>query len=537
MGIPQRPFFNNQDIVSPDIDLYYKTIIQEIDRFRSRFNGITSNLSQTISQKNLDAVFSANESNSIIPQESRCNAFYRMIGFPVVSADGTSFYSPGHDPSLNRDDTRRSKNMEIANSILKKLQLILNDRETYSRNGSNFFRNKDINATALGISSIYVRPFDKQLKPGVEPLDIDTQVFSVPDRNYVSADFSETVVFSTQSKHILKPFIVDPRIELTVTPALNRICAPFLDDKSQTQITKGNHLKRPYIERVIRVRFNDSNVIVPDQSNEAINAFINGLVDFIKDSPEITDQSLVDLSSNSLKGLHKSEIVVFSKFIKIINAMVYELAKSRIQIDKIRKNINWKPIIDKSGPEFGATLNSVKPTDTINNKNIETDIINLEIKQFLDQTNFDIGVNDPDLGGFSFSNVDDMIFDGLKKDTQFYTRQLDTLNRRREETGSQANKLLRNIEIITGEFSGLGLLDIIAIQATLWIIDKNSLLGLIDDSAIERMQNIQGLRANTGGRATPLNALKEFEKKLSEIYVLMELFYQNSFNADFKNKQ
>lgn len=537
MGIPQRPFFNNQDIVSPDIDLYYKTIIQDIDRFRSRFNGITSSLSQSISKKNLDSVFSSNEMNSIIPQESRCNAFYRMVGFPVISGDGSSLYSPGFDPDLNRNNERINKNLEIANSILKKLQLILNDRETQSRNGANLFRNKDINATALAISSIYMRPFDKQLKPGLSPLDIDTQVFNVPDRNFVTADFSETVVFNTKSKHILKPFIVDPRIELTVTPAMNRICAPFLTDKSMTQITKGNYLKRPYLERVIRVRFNDANVLLPPENKQAVNAFINGLVDFIKDSPQITDTALVNLTSDTLGALHKSEIIIFSKFIKLINALVYELAKSRIEIDKIRKYINWKPIPNINGPEFGSELNIVRPNDTTNNKSIEVDIITLELKQFLENTDFDLGLNSPDLGNFSFSNVDDIIFDGLKKDTQFYTRQLDTLHRRRDEAGNKANALLKNIEIITGEFSGLGLLDIIAIQATLWLISTNALLGLIDDSALERMQTIQGLKVNTSGRNTPIDALKEFEKKLSEIYVLIELFYQNSFNSDFKNKQ
>lgn len=535
---PQRSFYSTQDVVSPDIDLYYSKVIQDIDSFRSRFNGTTTNLSRTISLKELDAVFVNNEMNSISPQESRCHAFYRMMGFPVVSGDGVRLYSPGFDPDLNRDKDKIQKNLDIANSTLEKLKNILTERENYTKTSTNIFQNKDNNATALAISSIYVRPFDKQFKEGIGPLDIDSQTVNVPDRKNVQSDFSDAVSFDTRSKHILKPFIVDPRIELTVTPATNRICAPFLLDKSKTQLSKSTYLKRPYIERVMRVRFNNVNVL--GNSNQGVvNQYVKDLITFVQTNSEVTQPALVEITANSLQSLHKSELMVFSKFIRIIEALVLELAHSFIEIDKIRKNINWKPIPNTNGPEFGSTLNAVDISDA-NNKVTEKDIANLQMQKFLQETDFDIGFTAPDLGGFSFSNVDDIVFGSLKNVSQFYDKQLNTLTKRREELGNRANDLLRRMEIITGEFSGLGLLDIIAIQAALWVIKPEALMGLIDDEAITRMQSDAKLKSELtlpGAKMAPGEALAEFEKKLSEIYVLMNAFYQDIFNFGGKNKQ
>lgn len=534
---PQDQFYNDQDIVSPDIEVYYNENIKYIDKFRSRFNGITTNLSRSISLKNIDTVFVNNESHSLSPQESRCHTFYRMIGFPVVSADGSKLYSPGFDPDLNRDTNRIAKNLEIANSIINQLKSILNDRELYPKNSINLFQNKDATSSALAISSIYVRPFDKQFKEGLNPLQADQQSFEVPDRATVSSEFSETLNFSSKSRHILKPFVVDPRIELTVTPAANRVCAPFLLDKSKTQLSNSTYLTRPYIEKVMSVRFNNTNVLNSPADQESANQFIKDLISFIQSNSQITKPSLVEITANSLQSLHRSEIIILAKFIRIIKALIQELVQSITEINKIKKHINWKPKPYANGPEFGSSINAVDPSDTLNNKTIETNISALEIQKFIAETDFDIGLDAPNAGNFAFSNIDDIVFGSIKTNSQFYDKQLSILNRRREELGGKANNLLRNIEIITGEFSGLGLLDIFAIRAAMWAIKPGALLGLIDDAAIARMQQNNKLKVDTGSRLDPKSSLAEFEKKIAEIYVLMNAFYQDMIGFDGKNKQ
>ena len=534
---PQQPFFSQQTVVSPNLDDYYVKVIKSIDSFRSTFDATTSNIRQTISQSSLDNVFAQNETNSRTPQESRCNAFFRMMGFPVVSADGSNFYSPGFDPDLNRDQDQLQKHIDIANSLLGGLEPILNAREIYAKNSSNLFRAKDDNAAANAIASIYVRPFDKQFKEGLTPLASDDQQFEVPDRNFVSVDFASEVNITTKSTHILKPFVVDPRIDFTVTPSANRICAPFLTDKSKTQITKGRYLKRPYIEKIISVRFNKTDVVNTPAGKTEINQYVNDLISFIKNSPDIKNSSLINVLANPLQSLHTSEIAVFSKFINVINAFVQQLAENITEINKIRTRINWKPIPDIGGPELGSTLNEVDQTDTTNNKRIEVDIANTEFNRILSQTDFNIGIDEADLGNFAFSDIDDIVFSSTQHNYDFYDQQYNTLTRQRNELGNRANSLLQQIEYITGEFSGLGLLDIIAIQATLWIISPGALLGLIDDVAISRMQTNASLKADTSARLSITDALTEFETKLSGVYVLFNSFFQNVFDFNGKNNK
>lgn len=533
---PQETFYSTQDVITPDIDTYYSKVILDIDMYRSRFNATTSNIQQSISKNSLDTIFSQHDAYSPVPVESRCSTFYRMLGLPVLSGDGSSMYSPGFDPSTNRDDDKRARKLEIANSLLNKLRNILDARERYAKNSANLFKNQDDVSTALAISAIYPRPFEKQFKEDIGPLEIDYQSFEVPDRHTVYSVFPDDFRDLTLSRgvnlqsstHILKPFVVDPRIELTVTPAPNRICVPFLSDSSQTQLSKGNYLKRPYIEKVIGTRLvNISTISNPDVPE--INAFFNDIVDFIKNNSNITDPKLVQEASDSIMVSAGEAIIIFSKFINILEALLPSLLFLKIDIERMCSKINWKPIPDPGGPEFGSSLPKVNDSDKFNQE-LELNIANTNLNKFMSQTDFNIGVNTPDLGGFTFSNIDDITFSSSENNYDSYDKQLSDMNKERDESGAKANNNLRHIEIITGEFSGLGLLDIFAIQAALWSISLEALLGLVDEDARARIQAIPKL-ANEVAFLAPLPALQEFEKKVSELYVLMGGVYQGLVNA------
>lgn len=527
---PQKQFFNSQDIVSPDVEQLYTSVVKEIDRFRSRFNAVT-NFPVQLTEENINDLFINSESESLEPQESRCNAFYRMMGLPVVSADGSQLYSPGHDPDLNRDSERLKSKLDIINSLLnnRDLNLILINRELFYQTALVFFQLQNVNATADALASIHLRPFGTQLKNGLGPLEVDNQEFLVSDRNFISTIFNEDISLDTISKHILKPFIVDPRVELTVVPAANRICAPFLSDKSKTQLSKNTFLKRPYIERVIRVRFDNRNVTT---STDGSNAYVDDLISFIKTNSDVTSPILVDLSADKLKSMYKSELMIFGTYIRLIGALLEQLVTSINEIQKIQREINWKPIPDKRGPEFGCMLNKVNIKDRLNNKQKEVEISTAEMKKILSENEFSVGIVSPDLGNFTFSNIDDMVFGSLKNKSDFYEKQIKNLNKQRDELGNIANSHLRKIEIIMGEFSGLGLLDIFAIQAAFWLIGKPALLGLIDSAAIAR-----GNLGLEDRMPSPIDALSEFEQKLSEIYKLIEAFYQNILAVNGKNSQ
>jgi hypothetical protein len=90
-----------------------------------------------------------------------------------------------------------------------------------------------------------------------------------------------------------------------------------------------------------------------------------------------------------------------------------------------------------------------------------------------------------------------------------------------------------------GEFSGLGLIDIIVIQCALWIMNINSLVGLIDDKSTERLAE-KAKKDNTikytGNKNDIISSLKDFEKKMSEIYKLIQNYYDIKVNTALSEK-
>jgi len=527
---------SSQDII-PDINAYYNKLILEIDRFRSRRNsssiiGIFAN----ITEKGLDQALATTELNSIFPQESRCNAFYRMLGLPVVAPNG-ELYSPGFNPDTNRDSAERQRQLIIANALLQEIGSILNSRELYPKDMAALFQQQNEFASATAVSSIYVRHFDKQFKSGLNPLDKDLQTFQIPGRQeFVNATFAQDNLGTLiPNEHILKPFVTDPRIEWTVAPAANRICAPFLADKSKTQLSKGQFLKRPYIEQVLRTRISEGNKILISDIQPESGQYLRDLIVHIRENKNIVDKAAIDTLSNPLKTLQKSEIAVFEKFVRILESFISELIKSINQIGRITKDINWKPIPNINGPEFGSELNDPDRADR-NNKKIEIDLLKAELVKIISQTTL---TEDSivDLGEFAFSDSDYTPLSTTQHDYDFYDNQLKTNTNRRNELGNKANDLLRRIEIITGEFGGLGLLDIIALQATLWIISPEALLGLIDKPARDRMTKDKKLSTTGIEPLSGIGALTEFEKKLAGIYILMDTFYQNIIDANGINNQ
>lgn len=533
MTDPQQKYYDDQDLLEVDIDNLYKKFIVPIDRrFRSHFNAIVSN---------------SQELNTPDYQESRCHAFFRMMGFPVVSKSSEKFYSPGFDPNLNTDQISSKNYSDIAASIVSNSEFRtkqLDPRElSIEKKYRTYFANGDTNSIALAIGSIFLRSFDKQFSDddSIGPLDFDSNQTQVVDARVSEINrFFQNKLDSINTKsltsiHLIKPFIVDPRIDNNIHPASCRVCAPFLFDKTQLKIydtQNSGTLKRPFIEEVISVRFNSKNV------TQAQGAYVQSIIDFIKSNSSVTDSDLVDISNNQLQTLYQSELIIFNKYIKIIRALIKKLHESITKVGYIRQNINWQPIPNtKLGPEAGSDGGKIvsppDPTDDLNNKLTENNIIDLINKKNLAEISFNIGIDAvPDSGDFAFSNIDDIIFSGFKNVKLSYDKQLTKLNSIRNQRGNEGLDHLKNIEIIVGEFSGLGLLDIMAIQAALWITDSNALLGLIDDRARQRAISRKDLNFNAAAPLDIIPSMTEFEKKVKQIYKIMGKYISDLNSGD-----
>jgi len=524
---PQYPYYDNQDTFSPKIDELFDAFITPIDQTRSHFNALVPGSQQIITPGY---------------QESRCHAFFRMMGFPVASTSG--YYSPGYNPILNLDNDAQNSNAKIAAALVSNNDFIksqnIREQQIYPVY-QVAFNNGGVNATALCIGSMFIRSYAKQFTDGDPPLKFDqSQIQTIDAREQAIENFfsQSSATFAAQypditfslltSTHIIKPFVVDPRIDNGVKPNANRIAAPFLQDRSQLKIFDGQStaaviLKRPYIEFVLSQIFNNANA-----QQLASSQYVQGVVSAIKKSAP-TDQDLINAISNT--ALTQTGISVFSKYLKMIRSLVTLLHTSIIELEITRTNINWQPIPNtKTGPEAGASGASILPAvpGDPNNQEIENNLINIQAKQILQEFQLNVGVNGiPDPGDFAFSGVDDLVFDAKKAAKTSFADIFQNLTDRRNQVGNNGLNDMKNIEIIVGEFSGLGLLDIFAIQAAMWVVDPSVLASMIDAAAFARMKTRQDLSVNVSQSGMVLDALTKFQATVASMYKLIDAYIQD----------
>lgn len=493
-----------------DIDKVYQNFIVEIDNLRS------------VEDTNLT--------------ESRCSAFYRLIGLPVC--DGIKLYSPGMDkPNNNNTDLNKTK-INITNNIDKNLEMsnLLKARESLPRDHLSIFSLQNVNSTLLAVSSVDVRQFSAPFLNSDDPFntDIANQQHIVDIIGRLSSNIKNTqgqiaTNYSSLRRHIIRPLLVNPFIDNNVKPARNRLAVPFLKDKSETKLNNNDYLKRPYIEKVCRDRFGNSGNV----SN--LGSHTKEIIESIQNNPAISNDTLIKaLNPNNIT----SEQVQFANYFNIIRSMLHKLSEAVNNVTNVlatdpsnngQAKYNWYPIPNKGGPEKGCTTRelSQQANDPSNTK-IETDIIELQFQEELKNINNKLVQSQKiDLGGFVFDN-NEITPDANSSDSYGNTlaSPIEKGLATRALITNLANDGLKHIEIIMGEFSGLGLCDILAVCTALWIIDKSVLASLMDDVAFNRMTDDPTLKYS-GAVLDPKEAIESFELKVKEVFELMDKIYKD----------
>ena len=378
------------------------------------------------------------------------------------------------------------------------------------------FRRRSLESVMYAYVMSEVRPF-AIIKPGGAPFDDDKQVFTAEYREKLFFNFfiknSELVGGSFCSyfapsiltgslksgRHILKPFVVDPELEDAVNPDTNIICVPFLKDKDATRIATGSntgketYLFRPGIELIIRDRLLNSSTDVKflDYADKVLkNQVAPG------EEADNLDQTTLRLSvaalaaDNNIKntsidelfpaGVTQTQISRISGIVKLIIVVTKRLKQAVQEIDEAREEIDWIALPNKNGPELGAKGAQLYKTNTTMSSSIDQTIAELDIKRQYAQSQF---LTLTGLGKFASP----FQLNAGQKDVHILTKALQELIEFRDGIATKAFKAMRDIEYISGEVSGIGLIDILSIYLALWSLDEKSLLGFLDDAAFTRL--------------------------------------------------
>jgi len=552
-----------------DINGIYNDFIKVIDNIRSDY--YTANISENIANKIYDLPLNGKPpplpeikkrlcflgSLRKTPQESRCHAFFRFIGFPIVSKDKKMF-NPGYDIIFSKEKTITDDyKINVAKNQIDNFRKLSIAREEYINDIRGIFNtslslylnvdqsvsnsaNLSIDASTLAISSgRYIRNFNSSLKFAYSSFQIDPFSMEIKDQQY-SVDFRSVVgteeidlsqyqdvngikpikLFDFGERtHIITPFIVDPIIEFTVNRANKLVAIPFVPDASYQSVdktTKGK-ITQPLLEQIIRKRRLSANELsVAKGLNKQAIDYVDKLIS--------KDSKLVKQKKDIFKVGQQAQL---DKFYNIIVSMIDKLIKAQKDIKNAQQDYYWIPIPSSGGPEEGCSVRPVllpNNIDPILVTEKDAELFDLKTKELFASANptVDSTTTKSDVGNFETPALKAFDLDVVSSLGNVSKNNFDKLSQIRTEKLSKANEALREIEIIMGEFSGLGFCDIVAILAALYLMPIENLYGFLDDDALKRMNSIFNTNITKPDITTSLTS---FTQVAQYFYNLMDKIY------------
>lgn len=524
--------YKDNQIFEIDINLFYEDFIKQIDSIRGYIN-IASPKNLKFLNKISESDFSGLSGKLSVEQtyqESRIHAFYRLIGFPILGNNG-QFYSPGHDAIkypldfLSRKQNKSYK-LSVINNIKENFYEFSKKREEYfNTKVKEWYSYQDINTVTFLLSSYNVRNFNDHIDKLSKTFDFnfDNQSYLVKLSDSLNRSLLEYSSYTNKEQfptkliakrnHNIFPFLVDPRLDLS---ASKRVCVPFPLNKSQAIINESYEAPRCLLEAIITQRFNDQN------SSENDQIFVKSLNNFIENFTSIKDEFVINkINQKSIYSTSEKEIL--NKFLNLISSMMDELIDAQKNVGFVQANTYWAPICGLNGLE--GPINSFS-IPLLSNPKFKTSFDNdLSLFQAKDILNSITPESEtPEETEFSFSSFFNSFFDTASKSFgSLIKRSADDLLKQKKFFDNSGADSLRKIEIIMGEFSGLGLCDIVAIIGGLYSMDRNYLLGLIDSDSFIRAT--KKLRLYTIEQPGLEESIIELNKSVFSFYNIMQKVY------------
>jgi hypothetical protein len=225
-------------------------------------------------------------------------------------------------------------------------------------------------------------------------------------------------------------------------------------------------------------------------------------------------------------------------YLSTIQSLMLKLVNSMRIVHAAQGAYYWLPQPSNAGPEAGSTVRDV-PLNVNVSQSLMTsndfDIIANQAQVLLSSlsTNLTQPTATPDIGGFAFSNYK-LTFDSTSSNSQgdVSSQTQETLTKKRTRLLNKAGDALQIVEMIMGEYSGLGLADIVAVIGAMYIMPATDLLGFLDDDAIVRAE--QSLNQPTGSlqsiRPGIIQATTSLASTVNVLYQIMDQIFDDYAN-------
>lgn len=412
------------------------------------------------------------DNNPVRPVESRINTLYRAIGLPAFTTDITI-----KDKNLNNGNLFESKpNDQSIIELLDRAQ----ERET------NF---------SLELSSEAQQKFLDNIE--------ETIISSIKSK---TKDKNDSGI---RKKGTLFPMIVNGNIR--VLPQSKRVGGAFYQKNSE--LSHNNIIyRRPFIETVVLLRLRGDGFVSDTDRKKLQNSF-----------PELQDNGFFNGSSENLLSIHILSSLLASitdpgGILKVIDLTIEKLGRVRKQVRESFKD-SKEAIVAEEQPITGDSdglgeLEKLKEKRELLKIESDARITLLEYDDTL--------INTEATRNMKEALFSQMLLDTLLSDTDEVDKSISESEYKKKNLDRLHKKLNKNMDLVLGVYSGISGIDILAIMTALFSIDESYLLGLLNDSSIERLAKLKSVETSYFERSGVFDSISALESKVEEILRIID---------------
>lgn len=493
-------------------------VINEINRFRS--------YSPVVNNEKIK--------NDSLPNESVVNTFFRLIGFPSIVSIKAVYENVDVIGAKQSDAIVLTPGFKlgffIENAIISNT-----NKNNLTVPGPNGIVQQTIHTALL---QRHTQLMEIESKIGSRSSNVDRIIaFRKPlsPRMDFFGKHQERNVFKR-----LSPFMTAYN---DIYPGTHELARPFLQNAKDGFLVN-EELKRPFIETVIRIR-----LVNTDGGGDAnTKNYISKLFDLLNAQAKVANENKKELE-NMVKLLPESGTLLEAFIIQQLLFSVSKLAKRWAMliksVDETLKDTevalapstasSKQSLLGKQKNSSSSFFQMINSEEDERIKLLEARVRKsdaiiglLPIQDSVAKMNY--GQTQPSARNIMSNALTSSFISVLRQDLDYDRKELESLKRKKIDRSQKADQLRVELEMMTGEFFGLSITDIVFTMISLFLIEKKDLLYLLDNNVISEMKQDSVLNSileqQEVSSTTPdlaLSSLKKIQQKVSDLYDLFNL--------------